>query len=315
MARLAERVARSPAARADRTDAQGQGGDAGRRGGEHGGGRSARRSALAAAQQHRAGRARPGARPARAPLRALRGRLQHLRPQRTSGAAGDGERDRVHREALAPEGERGQERRRPTGGAALPRLPAAARAARRRRRGAAVEALEGAHRRADPRADAAKLGKLARRVHRQAQRVPASAGSASSASARPESNGRCTSSTRTSGDGCARSSSRTGRRKRTIARSLIQLGVKPQTAWRNVYEGRKSLWALSHTPAVDRGTPERVLRRTGARVAGGAVDGRRTEHIVAPVAAHAGAGMSRGREPAGGGGHNPSSRRAVCEQH
>jgi group II intron reverse transcriptase/maturase len=41
--------------------------------------------------------------------------------------------------------------------------------------------------------------------------------------------------------------------KRTRARRLIQLGVKPKTAWRNVYEGRKSLWALSHAPAVDRG--------------------------------------------------------------
>jgi hypothetical protein len=41
--------------------------------------------------------------------------------------------------------------------------------------------------------------------------------------------------------------------KRTIARKLIRLGVKPRTAWRNVYEGRKSRWALSHSPAVDRG--------------------------------------------------------------
>jgi RNA-directed DNA polymerase len=41
--------------------------------------------------------------------------------------------------------------------------------------------------------------------------------------------------------------------KRTIARRLIKLGVKPHTAWRNVYGGRKSLWALSHSPAVDRG--------------------------------------------------------------
>ncbi len=43
------------------------------------------------------------------------------------------------------------------------------------------------------------------------------------------------------------------KRKRTIARRLIRLGVKPKTAWRRVYEGRKSLWALSHDPAVDRG--------------------------------------------------------------
>jgi RNA-directed DNA polymerase len=41
--------------------------------------------------------------------------------------------------------------------------------------------------------------------------------------------------------------------KRTTARKLMRLGVKPRTAWRNVYEGRKSLWALSHSPAVDRG--------------------------------------------------------------
>jgi len=41
--------------------------------------------------------------------------------------------------------------------------------------------------------------------------------------------------------------------KRTIARKLIALGVKRQTAWRRVYEGRKSLWALSTTSAVERG--------------------------------------------------------------
>jgi hypothetical protein len=41
--------------------------------------------------------------------------------------------------------------------------------------------------------------------------------------------------------------------KRTRARLLIRNGVKPKTAWRNVYEGRKSLWALSHSPAVNRG--------------------------------------------------------------
>ena len=41
--------------------------------------------------------------------------------------------------------------------------------------------------------------------------------------------------------------------KRTITRKLIKLGVAPRTAWRSVYGGRKSLWALSHAPAVDRG--------------------------------------------------------------
>jgi len=40
------------------------------------------------------------------------------------------------------------------------------------------------------------------------------------------------------------------KRKRTIARKLIQLGVKRATAWRRVYEGRKSCWALSADPAT-----------------------------------------------------------------
>ena len=41
--------------------------------------------------------------------------------------------------------------------------------------------------------------------------------------------------------------------KRTRARRLIRLGVSHQTAWRRIYEGRKSIWALSHDPAVERG--------------------------------------------------------------
>ena len=43
------------------------------------------------------------------------------------------------------------------------------------------------------------------------------------------------------------------KRRRTIARKLTQLGVRFKTAWYRVYAGRKSLWALSHDPAVDRG--------------------------------------------------------------
>lgn len=41
--------------------------------------------------------------------------------------------------------------------------------------------------------------------------------------------------------------------KRTIVQRLIQRGVRPKTAWRNVYTGRASRWALSHSPAVHRG--------------------------------------------------------------
>lgn len=42
------------------------------------------------------------------------------------------------------------------------------------------------------------------------------------------------------------------KRKKTIALKLIGLGIKRKTAWQRVYEGRKSIWALSHTNAVDR---------------------------------------------------------------
>jgi RNA-directed DNA polymerase len=41
------------------------------------------------------------------------------------------------------------------------------------------------------------------------------------------------------------------KRKRFIARRLIQMGARATTAWSRVYEGRKSLWALSHCGPVD----------------------------------------------------------------
>ncbi len=43
------------------------------------------------------------------------------------------------------------------------------------------------------------------------------------------------------------------KRKKTIARKLMNLGVRKRTAWQGVYRGRQSVWHLSHTPAVDRG--------------------------------------------------------------
>lgn len=43
------------------------------------------------------------------------------------------------------------------------------------------------------------------------------------------------------------------KRRRTIVKRLIRLGVRPNTARRRIYEGRKSLWNLSHDAAVDRG--------------------------------------------------------------
>ena len=53
------------------------------------------------------------------------------------------------------------------------------------------------------------------------------------------------------------------RRRPTIARNLVILGVKRQSAWRQLYEGRKSTWALSHSPAVDRAMPVRYFTHRG----------------------------------------------------
>ena len=40
------------------------------------------------------------------------------------------------------------------------------------------------------------------------------------------------------------------KRKRFIVRHLIRMGARPGTAWQVVYEGHKSLWALSHEALV-----------------------------------------------------------------
>ncbi|MGH8573761.1 MAG: reverse transcriptase domain-containing protein, partial [Gammaproteobacteria bacterium] len=53
------------------------------------------------------------------------------------------------------------------------------------------------------------------------------------------------------------------RRQRTIARNLVKLGVRWQSAWGQVYAGRKSTWALSHAPAVDKAMPVRFFSERG----------------------------------------------------
>lgn len=51
--------------------------------------------------------------------------------------------------------------------------------------------------------------------------------------------------------------------KLTIARKLIKLKVRAKTAWRGVYGARKSTWALSHSPAVDRGLCNAYFAKQG----------------------------------------------------
>jgi hypothetical protein len=79
---------------------------------------------------------------------------QGVRPQRTGGAQGDGQPDRLRRTAVAPEGEPVKVGCRPTRRAPLPRLPAAERSADRHRRGSALGAHEAQRDGADPPAHA-----------------------------------------------------------------------------------------------------------------------------------------------------------------
>ena len=53
------------------------------------------------------------------------------------------------------------------------------------------------------------------------------------------------------------------KRKRFIARHLIRLGAREETAWRTLYSGRKSLWALSHSAPVDRALNNRHFEARG----------------------------------------------------
>jgi group II intron reverse transcriptase/maturase len=53
------------------------------------------------------------------------------------------------------------------------------------------------------------------------------------------------------------------KRKRSIARRLIRLGVRKATAWGTVYNGQRSLWALSHMPAVEQVLGVEYFRERG----------------------------------------------------
>ena len=72
------------------------------------------------------------------------------------------------------------------------------------------------------------------------------------------------------------------KRKRTIARRLIARGVKRTTAWRRVYQGRKSLWVLSHDSTVDRALRNAYFAARGFEPIADLWRARRP-HIGAPV--------------------------------
>ena len=71
------------------------------------------------------------------------------------------------------------------------------------------------------------------------------------------------------------------KRRRTIAKRLVALGVNRNAAWKQVYQGRRSWWALSHAHAVDQGLRNAYFAKRGLIFL---VDRHRNAHqqIVAP---------------------------------
>lgn len=51
--------------------------------------------------------------------------------------------------------------------------------------------------------------------------------------------------------------------KRTIVRQLIRRGIRPKSAWGQVYSERKSIWKMSHIAPVDRALPNSLWDERG----------------------------------------------------
>jgi group II intron reverse transcriptase/maturase len=73
------------------------------------------------------------------------------------------------------------------------------------------------------------------------------------------------------------------KRRRFIVRRLIKLGVNRKTAWRGIYRGSKSWWALSHCPPVDRGLRNAYFAKRGLE----SLEGRWREHHARIIIASA----------------------------
>jgi hypothetical protein len=92
--------------------------------------------------------------------------------------------------------------------------------------------------------------------------------------------------------------------KRTRADKLFALGVKPTTIRNSIYEGHRSLWALSHTPAANRGLPNAYFVERGLV---SLAEKWRSMHSPKTIAPKPTAQLNlqlgsarRGRKPAGG---------------
>lgn len=72
------------------------------------------------------------------------------------------------------------------------------------------------------------------------------------------------------------------KRKRTISKRLVALGVNPRAVWHQIYQGRRSWWALSHCHAVDQGLRNAYSAKRGLVSVVG-LHRRAHQHIAAPV--------------------------------
>ena len=125
----------------------------------------------------------------------------------------------------------------------------------------------------------------------------------------------CARSTPISGVGCARSCCATGNANARSRGASSSWASSPQSVWRQIYSGRKSWWALSHTPRVDQGLPTRTSPERVADLPWSSCTGTRTGRSSPPTRHNWRYGDDfEVDKPAGGGVHNPPSRRAVYDQ-
>jgi group II intron reverse transcriptase/maturase len=80
------------------------------------------------------------------------------------------------------------------------------------------------------------------------------------------------------------------KRRRSIVRRLIRLGIRPATAWRYIYEEHRSWWALSHTSAVDRALDKAYFVDQGLVSIRKEWNGLRNRHAVVPAQLQLGLG-------------------------
>lgn len=73
------------------------------------------------------------------------------------------------------------------------------------------------------------------------------------------------------------------KRRRFVVRQLIRKGIRPATAWRNLYQQHRRWWALSHTSAVERALPNKYLSARGLTSILDAWQRKRFQVVTAPV--------------------------------